>query len=209
MTSELPIVVLGAGGHGKVVADILLAAKRRVVGFLDAKTPAGTLVLGLPVLGDDDWLADNRGAVALGIGDNATRERVALRLVERGVSLVTAIHPSAVVAVSARVADGVVIAALAAVNPEATVHRGVIVNTGAVVEHDCSVGAFAHLATNATTGGGCTIGRMALLGSGATMLPGRSIGDSTVIGSGSVVTRNILDGAVARGIPARVTPRRD
>lgn len=202
--SALPIVILGAGGHGKVVADILLAAERRVLGFLDSNKPPGTVVLGLPVLGDDDWLTHNPAEVALGIGDNAIRERLALRLVERGTTLTTAIHPRAVVAPSAHVADGVVIAALAVVNPNAALDRGVIVNTGAIVEHDCAVGAFAHLATNATTGGACQIGRLALLGSGATMLPGRRIGDGAIVGSGSVVSRDIVDRAIARGVPARV-----
>jgi sugar O-acyltransferase (sialic acid O-acetyltransferase NeuD family) len=202
--AELPVVVLGAGGHGKVVADILMAMGRPPLGFLDTNKPVGTLVLGLPVLGDEDWLATNRAAAALGIGDNATRERLAAGVLERGASLISAIHPRAVVASSAKIADGVVIAALAVVNPDATIERGVIVNTGAIVEHDCVIGAFAHLATNATTGGGCNVGGLTLLGSGATMLPYTRVGDRSVIGSHALVSRDIPSQSLARGVPARV-----
>lgn len=203
--AELPLVVLGAGGHGRVVADILQASERRVLGFLDAGKPVGATVLGLPVLGDDDWLATHRAAVALGIGDNAARERLAARVLDRGAELVSAIHPRAVVASSAQIAEGVVIAALAVVNPEAVVERGAIVNTGAIVEHDCVIGAFAHLATHGTTGGGCKVGRLALLGSGATMLPRTSLGDGAVVGSHALVSRDIPARSLARGLPARVT----
>ncbi|MBX3205820.1 MAG: acetyltransferase [Labilithrix sp.] len=205
----LPVVVLGAGGHGKVVADILTEMGRRPVGFLDPKKPAGTTVLGLPVLGDDDWLLANQVEVALGMGDNAMRERLALRALERGTPLATAVHPRAVVARSATIADGVVIAALAVVNPDASVERGAIINTGAIVEHDCIIGEFAHLATNATTGGACRIGRLSLLGSGATMLPETVVGDETRVGAHALVTRDLPAHATARGVPARLTARRD
>jgi sugar O-acyltransferase (sialic acid O-acetyltransferase NeuD family) len=199
-----PIVVLGAGGHGKVVADILLAANERVIGFLDANKPAGVLVLGLPVLGPTTWLATNRARVALGVGDNAARARAADEAVSLGAVLVTAVHPRAVVSPSSRIDEGAVVAALAVVNPEAHVGRGAIVNTGAVIEHDCIVGAFAHVSPNASMAGGCRLGALAHLGIGASMLPGTSVGEATIVGGNALVARDLPSGVIAFGVPARV-----
>lgn len=207
MTAPL-LVVLGAGGHGKVVADILLSAGEPVAGFLDDSKPAGTMVMGLAVLGSTgEWLASRPGArVALGIGDNAARERAAVACADAGAELVTAIHPSAVVSRSARIEPGVVVMALAVVNADASVGRGTILNTGCIVEHDCVVGSFAHVSPNAALAGTCRLGARAHLGIGAAMLPGTSIGDDTVIGGGAVVVTSLPARVVAFGVPARVRP---
>lgn len=199
-----PLVVVGAGGHGKVVADILLAAGETVDGFLDDDERAtGTTVLGLPVLGTRNWLRDGV-RVALGVGNNATRERVARACVDAGAELVTAIHPRAVVARSARLEEGVVVMALAVINPDAVIRRGAIINTASVIEHDCEIGEFAHVSPNAALAGACKVGARAQLGIGASMLPGTTIGDDTIVGGGSVVTKQLPAGIVAMGAPARV-----
>jgi sugar O-acyltransferase (sialic acid O-acetyltransferase NeuD family) len=202
--SDLPLVVFGAGGHGKVVADILLAGGQTPAGFVDDRLAAGSLVLGLPVLGPASWLDHTPARIALGVGDNRARAEVAAACVARGGTLVAAIHPSAVVARSARIEEGAVVMALAVINPDATIERGAIVNSGAVIEHDCVLGAFAHVSPNAALGGGCRIGACAHLGVGASMLPGTSIGERTVVGAGAVVTRALPPDAVAAGVPARV-----
>jgi sugar O-acyltransferase (sialic acid O-acetyltransferase NeuD family) len=200
-----PVVVFGAGGHGKVVADVLLAANEDVLGFLDDSAAVGTLVLGLPVLGGASWLEDHPGVrVALGIGSNEARARVAAACEARGARLVAAVHPRAVVSPSARVDEGAVVMALAVVNPDAVVGHGAIVNSGAVIEHDCVLGPFAHVSPNAALGGGCSVAAFAHLGIGATMLPGTSVGERTIVGAGAVVTRALPAGVVAWGIPARV-----
>jgi sugar O-acyltransferase (sialic acid O-acetyltransferase NeuD family) len=201
------LVVLGAGGHGKVVADILRAGGQEVFGFVDDQKPAHAMVLDLPVVGGTRWLGDAPCRVALGIGDNATRARLAQHCLDAGCELVTAIHPRAVVASSARIADGVVVMALAVVNPAAVVERGAIVNTGAVIEHDCAIGEYAHVSPNATLGGGCRVGEFTHLGIGATMLPNTSIGARSIVGGGGVVARDLPSDVVAVGVPARVTRR--
>lgn len=204
---DLPLVVFGAGGHGKVVADILLASGLAVTGFLDDGRAPDTTVLGLPVLGPAAWLASNRARVALGVGDNRARAAVAEACEAAGATLVTAIHPRAVVSPSARVDIGAVVMALAVVNPDAVVARGAIVNTAAVIEHDCVVGAFAHVSPNAAMAGNSRLGTFAHLGIGAAMLPGTSVGDGTIVGGGALVSRDLPGAVVARGVPARPTGR--
>jgi len=199
-----PLVVFGAGGHGKVVCDILLCSGEAVLGFLDDSRPHGELHLGLPVLGGASWLDGREARVALGIGDNSARQRIAEACTNAGAQLVTAIHPRAVVARSAAIEDGVVIMALAVVNADARIERGAIVNTAAVVEHDCVVGAFAHVSPNSALGGSCTVDALAQLGIGASMLPGTRIGRDAVVGGGALVASDIAAGTSARGVPARV-----
>lgn len=183
---------------------MLRAAGESVAGFLDDGIPPGTRVMDTTVLGDTGWLdIHGPGArVALGIGDNAARERIAKRCEEAGATLVTAVHPRAVVAPSALLEDGVVVMALAVVNADARVGRGAIINTAAVVEHDCIVGAFAHVSPNASMGGSARLGARAQLGLGATLLPGRTVNQDALVGAGAVVTREVGVGAVVLGVPA-------
>ncbi|MCA9672257.1 MAG: acetyltransferase [Myxococcales bacterium] len=205
--------VYGASGHGKVVADICRAMGGLPDGFIDDGAAVGSLVFELSVLGGGDWLAEQAGAasggaasieVALGIGDNAVRARIAARLRDMGVSLLTAIHPSAVVAPSARVGAGTVVMAGALINPDSVIGEGAIINTGVAVEHDNHIGDYAHLSANAATGGNVTIGAFAHLGLGATVLPGRRVGARSVVGAGAAVIRDLADDVVAVGVPARV-----
>jgi sugar O-acyltransferase (sialic acid O-acetyltransferase NeuD family) len=198
------LVVYGAGGHGRVVADAAAAAGFEVLGFLDDTVPAGREVLGWRVLGTMAWLAGQPDlSVAHGIGENAVRERVARTADRDGISFATVVHPSAVVSPHARVGVGAVVMALAALNPGCSVGTGAIVNTGAIVEHDVVVGAFAHVASKAGLAGGARLGRLALLGSGANVLPGRSVGEGSVVGAGAVVVEDVPPGAVVAGVPAR------
>ena len=128
--SARPLIVYGAGGHGKVVADILIARGEKVTGFLDDTKTESMKVLGLPVLGSSEWLDVNPNVrVALGVGNNIVRARTAELCLAKQAELVTAIHPSAVIAQSAVVEEGAVIMALAVVNPDGVVGRGAIVNT--------------------------------------------------------------------------------
>jgi sugar O-acyltransferase (sialic acid O-acetyltransferase NeuD family) len=204
--SAQPLIVYGAGGHGKVVADILLARGEKVTGFLDDTKAINTVIFGLPVLGSSEWLDGNPNVrVALGVGDNIVRAHTAELCAAKQAELVTAIHPTAVIAQSAVVEEGAVIMALAMVNPDGVVGRGAIVNTAAVIEHDCAVGAFAHISPNATLGGNCAVGPFAQLGIGATMLPDTKIGEYSIVGGGGLVAHDIPPHTIAVGLPARPT----
>jgi len=203
------IYVYGAGGHGKVVADILRAAALPLAGFVDDS--AGRFpqpVLGFPVISTDEWLAmDEHRAVmgvALGIGDNYARIKIADRCRSWGFEILTAVHPSAVVSPAALIGAGSVVTALASINAGAELGDGVIVNTGAVVEHDCIIGDYAHISPNAALAGGARLGAFSHLGIGAVVLPGIVVGAKTIIGAGAVVVHDIPEGVVAIGVPARV-----
>jgi len=198
-------VVYGAGGHGKVVAEVLIASGRKLDGFIDDNPVLdNTLVLGLPVFIAGDWLSSHRDAnVALGIGNNSARQSTASRVRQHGCKLVTGIHPAATVAGSAKIAEGVLVMPAAVLNPDCSIEEGAIINTGAIVEHDVHIGRYAHLSPNCATGGGAQIGDYSHIGMGANILPLKRIGKNCVIGAGAVVIDDVADGQVACGVPAR------
>lgn len=211
--SSRRVFVYGASGHGKVVGDILLARHDpNFVGFVDDRNELqGTSVLGLPVLGNGSWLhkeaEKTRVAVALGVGDNAARQRVAEKCIAWGAELITLVHPGASVSGSARLGLGAVVMARAAINPDAKIGQGAIVNTGSVVEHDVDIGDFAHVAPNSAMGGASRLGTLSQLGIGAVVIHCVSVGASTIVGAGAVVVRDIPDKVVAFGVPARIRRR--
>lgn len=199
------IIIVGAGGHGVVVADIV----RDAVCFVDTSPlKAGSRLLGLPVLGLSALQETEHEGVIVAIGDNALRRSITEQLLASGERLVSAIHPSAIVAASASIAEGAVVSAGAIVMPRAVVGRGVILNTKSSIDHDCAIGDFAHIAPGATLGGKVRIGEETLIGTGASVVAGMTVGSRSVIGAGAVVVRDIPDDVVAFGVPARITSDR-
>lgn len=197
------IAIIGAGGHGAVVADIL---GERAVGFVDDNAALqGTTVLGLPIFASLDEIEHD--GVIVAIGDNSIRRRLTERAVSAGESLASAIHPSASVARSARIAAGSMLCAGSIVLPRATLGHGVILNTKASVDHDSVIGDFTHVAPAATLGGNVHVGIDTLIGPGATIVSGVSIGSRSVIGAGAVVLRDVPDDVTAWGVPARIRSR--
>lgn len=208
-----PIVIVGAGGHAKVVADALAGAGRRVLGALDPSFNRGERALcGLPLLGDDSWLEGRRPGsleAAVGVGANpdvAPRRRIQLRLKERGLRLPPVVAPSASVSLSATLGEGAQVLTRAVVHPEARVGEGAVVNTAAVVEHDVVMGAFSFAAPGAVLCGNVKLGDGAFVGAAAVVLPGVSVGAGAVVGAGSVVLRDVPAGARVAGNPARPLP---
>lgn len=205
------ILVLGAGGHGQVVADILLRMREAgtgitVVGYLDDDPIlSGQHLLGVPVVGRvADLNSVAHDGVVLAIGNNQARQRLAVAVAGEGRRFAVACHPRAVVAPGASLGPGTVVCAGAIVNPGTTVGAHAILNTGCTVDHHNTIGDFVHIAPGAHLGGGVTVGEGGLVGMGSSVLPGRAVGTWTVIGAGAVVTTDIGANATAVGIPARI-----
>jgi acetyltransferase EpsM len=205
------LVIWGASGHARVVADIVrLRAEFEIAGFIDDVDPqaAGREFFGCRVLGGREQLSALREAgvshLVFGFGDGAARLRLAPVVRELGFTLATAVHPSAVVATDVVVGPGTVIVAGAVVGPGSMLGENVIVNTLAGLSHDGLVGNGVHICPGACLGGWAEVGEGSWIGIGATLRDRVKVGRNTVIGAGAVVLRDIPDEVVAYGVPARV-----
>ena len=204
------VLIVGAGGHAQVVADILLRvheqdASVQPIGYLDDSLALqGKQFLTLPVLGTIDQVSTiAHDAVIVAIGDNRTRQRLFETLYQQGERFVVARHPSAIVAPDVEIGPGSMICAGAIINPGSTVGTNVILNTACTADHHNHIAAHAHIAPGVHLGGEVTVGSGALIGIGATVMPGCHIGALSVIGAGAVVIHDIPDGTTAVGVPAR------
>jgi sugar O-acyltransferase (sialic acid O-acetyltransferase NeuD family) len=206
-TDDRPVLILGAGGHAKVVLSILQACRREaaaVVGRLPDRTNGFGEV---PVIPDDDEaLARAKDAglsFIVAIGDNQTRRVLYERFLSEGVPASSAVHPAAVVASGAEYGSGNMVGAMAVVGPAARVGANTVINTGAIVEHDCVIGDHVHVAPGVRMGGQVSVGDGALVGMGAVLLPGVQVGPAAVIGAGAVVLRDVPAGETLVGVPAK------
>jgi len=200
-------IIIGAGGHAKVVAATALDLGIIIDGIYDDDPEKwGTSILGMPVLGPPSDMK-KRGSLkaVLAIGDNATRKRFADSF--NGCEWVTLIHPDAFVHPSVAVGKGTVIFAHAVIQPDAILGDHCIINTGATVDHDCTIGDFCHIAPGVNLAGDVRIGEGVFLGIGSSVIVGKNIGEWTTVGAGGVVTTDIPSHSVAVGIPARTLKR--
>lgn len=199
-----PLILLGAGGHARVVIDALQCRgeAENLLLCSDDLAQAGQSILGHPVMLFDAQLA--RGALFhVCIGSVVARQAMHLRLVAAGAKPATIAHPAAILARSARVEPGSFLAAHAIISAEASIGQSVIVNHAAIVDHQSSVADFCHIAPGATLAGNVQIGEATLIGAGANLLPGIQVGRNCVVGAGAVLTRSMPDGQVFAGVPAR------
>ncbi len=208
MADHTPVLIVGAGGHARVVLDLLRRVGRyEPAGFIDADPAmANTLIAGLKVFGAFNQLPH---VVRLGIkhaivaiGDNRTRAGYAQKLAGAGVECIQAIHPAAVISDTAQIGRNVVICAGAIVGPDAVIGDSVLINHGAIVEHECSIGQAAHIAPGAKLAGRVRVGDFAFIGLGASVIQCLQIGEGAVIGAGAVVIRDVAPQTTVVGVPA-------
>ena len=209
--SAISLLILGAGGHGKVAADCATAqgAWGRIE-FFDDRWPALQNCADWPVIGTGEALLrrkDDLVEAFVAIGDGETRLAWIARLREAGLKLATIVHPRAILSPRASLGPASLIVAGAIVNIGARLGEGAIVNTGATVDHDCFIEAGAHICPGAHLAGDVQVGRAALVGIGASARQGVKIGAGATIGAGAAVVSDIGASVTASGVPARPMPK--
>jgi UDP-perosamine 4-acetyltransferase len=192
------VMLLGAGGHAKVLLDAVLRAGIGVQGVVDPVLAGkNTAWRGIPVIGnDDDLLKFDPDQVILvnGIGslpNNSLRQRLFSRFTEAGFQFMNVIHPFALIGSGVELGVGVQIMAGAIVQADTVIGNNSIINTGALVDHDCVIGRDVHLAPGVVVSGGVTIGEGAHIGTGASIIQGVSVGAGVIIGAGAVVVKDV------------------
>jgi sugar O-acyltransferase (sialic acid O-acetyltransferase NeuD family) len=203
-----PLIIVGAGGHGRVVAEIAAAAGRKVIGFLDAAKPATDPVNGIPVLGKS--LGEIRTShppartdVFIAVGENRRRQALFEGALALGYEVPALIHPGAIVSPSATVGLGTVLMAGAIVNANTSIGRYCIINTAASLDHDNRLEDGVQICPGVRSAGTVRFGALAFVGTGATIIPGVTIGANATIGAGSVVIRDVPEDARVAGNPAK------
>jgi len=204
------VLILGAGGHGRVVLDILLQAGRYdVVGFLDNNPNIhGRRVDGIPVCGGVGDLEALRAeldisGVIIAIGDNGTRQGLARQIDRIGLELISAVHPSAALAHNATIGRNVVIAAGVVVCANCQIGDSVILNTGCIIDHQTMIGEGSHICPGVRIAGRVKVESGVFVGIGATVIPKVTLGCEAIIGAGAVVIEDVLPMATVVGVPAR------
>jgi sugar O-acyltransferase (sialic acid O-acetyltransferase NeuD family) len=205
-----PVIVIGAGGHAKVLIDTLRRQHFELIGATDiAPQKVGNVAASVPVIGNDDavcnylskevWLVNGIGSIDV----PNLRLQVFTRFKNLGYTFTDVIHPSAILAEDVTFGEGVQIMAGAIVQSSCQIGSNSIVNTGASIDHECHVGAHVHIAPGATLSGGVTIGDCSHIGTGAIIIQGVHVGRNALVGAGAVVLKNVADNSKAVGVPAR------
>ncbi len=205
-----PVIIIGAGGHAKVVIETLQRSSVGILGATDADPNRhGQAVLGVPVLGGDDViLAHEPGSVCLanGIGsttDTSSRRNIFERFKDQGYSFITLIHPAAIVAEDVQIGEGSQVMAGAVVQPGTRIGNNCIINTRASIDHDCTIGDHVHIAPGAVLSGGVVAENGVHVGTGAAVIHDMRIGQQSIIGAGAAVVQSVGANEIVTGVPAK------
>lgn len=207
---ECFVIVMGAGGHGRVLIKVLLEQGFKIIGITeDNQKLHGQYIKNLKVIGNDEvvleyqqqdiYLINGLGMIGL----DRKRQGLFERFKNLGYSFARVIHPTAIIDEGVKLGEGLQVMAGAIIQVGSSLGNNTIVNTGAIVEHECRIGSHVHLATGATLTGGVRVGDGCLIGAGVTVINGIEIGEHCLVGAGAVVTKNLAPGSKVRGVPAR------
>lgn len=201
------VLIYGASGHGKVIADILEKNGKKILGFIDDNPEKwGQPFFGYEVLGGRGIITKskkNDSVVIIGIGDNILRKKVAHDLMRMGIEFTNAIHPSAQFGRNVQLGYGVVAMACSVINSDTSIGNHCIINTAATIDHDNIIEDFVHISPGAHLGGGVKVQESSWIGLGASIINNITIGKTCIVGAGSVVINNIDSDSIVAGNPAR------
>jgi len=206
----LELVILGGGGHAKVVIDILKSCPSLgIVGVTDPNIGQHVReILCVPIIGDDSILPEliNSGIshAFVAIGCNSLRKKLFEEIAQLGFQFVNAIHPQAIVSSSTKLGRGIAIMGGATINAECIIGDNVIISTGANIDHECCISGHAHVAPGATLSGNVAVGQGAFIGAGAIIVQGVCIDENAIVGAGAVVLHDVASDTTVAGIPAKV-----
>ncbi len=204
--------IFGAGGHGKVIAEIAELCGYSEICFFDDRWPELSHIAHWQVIGTMNQLLENCSsydAVIVAIGHNQTRIEKQAELTTSGAYFPVLVHPAATVSRYAEIGEGTVVMAGAVVNPFAKLGAGCILNTSATVDHDCVLGKGVHISPGANLAGGVQIGIGSWVGIGASIRQLINVGCNVAVAAGSVVIQDVLDGQVVAGVPAQQLNNKD
>lgn len=198
------VIIVGAGGHAKVILSTLLELEYDILGLLDDQSSLWqSKIFGFTVLGSCDLLKDfDRVHAVCAFGNNQLRQSITQKF--NFVNWLSLIHPKAYVHQSVCLGPGTVVFAGAVIQPDASIGSHVIINTSVSVDHDCLIEDYAHLAPGSHLGGGVSVGKGTLLGIGSHVKPYTTIGEWTIVGVGSAVVKDIPSTVTAKGVPAKI-----
>lgn len=204
-----PLVVIGAGGHSKVIADIIEEQRMyKIIGILDDKFTNEEWIEEVfygPISALNRFFEERENVkLFIGIGDNHVRKKIVHSFQLNVQCFATLIHPSAIISSRALIKNGTAIMPNCIIHADAVIGSHSIINSASIIEHDSVIGDFAHISPNATLTGGVKIGEGTQVGASATVIPNIQIGNWSIIGAGSVVIHSIPANAVAAGVPAKV-----
>lgn len=195
------VVIIGAGGHGRVVADIVEACGDTVLGFLDDSNTVNNKVKVIGTSSDAEKYCDGKTELFVAIGNCKVREKIMNSL--SNAKWYTAIHPSAVVSPSVVIGEGTCVMPNAVINNGAVIGKGCIINTCASVDHDDIIGDYVHVSCGARLAGTVNVGNCTWIGIGATISNNVSVCSNLMIGAGAVVVKDITEEGTYIGVPAR------
>jgi UDP-perosamine 4-acetyltransferase len=205
-----PVIIIGAGGHAKVVIDTLKKCDMKILGAVDTNSSRhGTNILGIPVLGTDDIVATHKPdsiLLANGVGstsDTALRQKIFKRFKEQGYTFTTLIHPTAIIAEDVKISEGSQVMAGTVLQPGIRMGVNCIINTSASIDHDCIIGDHVHIAPGATLSGSIRIEDLVHVGTGASIIHQINIGRQSIIGAGAVVVHSVGAHKTVIGNPAK------
>ena len=199
------LIIIGAGGHGRVIADIAQkSGKYKTISFLDDGDAKETM--GLPIIGRsmDIKKYTNTADIFVAIGNSAVRGEFIERLLAMGANVPTLIHPSAIIGACVEIGAGTAVMAGAVINPCSKLGKGVILNTCSSIDHDCVIGDYCHIAVGVHVAGTVSLGDKVWLGAGATIKNNVNVCADCIIGAGAVVVKDITDSGTYIGVPVKM-----